>query len=256
MNCHTFQSELENCIEQRSTPSLELQAHSSECIDPECRDAWDDFLLLGEAIPRWKAMAAIEQEFAAHTRIAPNKPSWRQQFPVYGAVGGLLLAAVIVALPVLSPNRGGSDPAAANLAAAPAGVSGDPAGQPSVDAAAETLVAAYSTGMVLDPVAKPAMSDLQARRELTRAALMLARQNEFATDFLTSASVQLPSTLDSVIPGSAQFIGEPKLAPAIEWLQNPLKPFEDEFRTLRRFFGTDDGDQTGARYYVHSGLLT
>ncbi|WP_437228890.1 hypothetical protein SH661x_001140 [Planctomicrobium sp. SH661] len=55
MNCVEFQSRLDQLVELRSDPDLDLRQHGEECGNSECRNAWADFELLHEAIPSWLA---------------------------------------------------------------------------------------------------------------------------------------------------------------------------------------------------------
>lgn len=53
MNCHEFQSQLDDALDQRLSPDhSSLSGHASSC--PECRRLWEDWLLLERAVGEWK----------------------------------------------------------------------------------------------------------------------------------------------------------------------------------------------------------
>jgi len=75
MNCQDFQTRLDHTFAIRDGLDLELQQHGETCCQPACRRAWEDFLLLKEAIQDWRDLASLTPLAETPLTRAPGQPA-------------------------------------------------------------------------------------------------------------------------------------------------------------------------------------
>jgi hypothetical protein len=109
MHCDDFLRLLNHDVESRQTPSTELSEHPLHCSNPSCREAWQDWLLLREALAAWKCRPAGRVDLADRVleQLAGSLPAAtgrvdqaHRQRPPRGTAIALSLAAagVVIAL--------------------------------------------------------------------------------------------------------------------------------------------------------------
>ena len=128
MNCEVFQRVLAESVEQRRAPQERVRRHAAECPLKDCREAWENFVLLEQAISNWKTplervdftdrvLHDYESTIplpsrphdAAHAERQPKRTPSRQSRLAWGACG-ISVACALLAVIAMQPSARFLDP--------------------------------------------------------------------------------------------------------------------------------------------------
>jgi len=227
MNCCEFQNQLERAVEERLSPSPELQAHAAGCPADGCRFLWDNFTLLSTAIPEWKQhqeMCRVVAE-AFPNAVTPRRSHRRAQLTVLATCAASLLVVASFISPIQNSSvNGRSD--LAHLPRPTIAVSPAAEDNPELSAFPASIVAVSAGSLhgaaVNDPVSLP-------------------------FDWIAHAPLQVTSSMAYVLLGER---GQPveEAAPAGKtWMETwpeELRPVQDDIEAFRSLLIETPENQT------------